>query len=789
MNPLIWICLITVLLASCTIVRKAPAGRPYLHNTTIRIESGSFTRKEKSALSQRLYNQLDDSAKTTTTDALFVLHFINRPPAYDTGYSASSARNMEGSLFHLGYYHASVTYKPDTSGRRVDVTYFVNPGKLTRIDTVSYRLGNPALQQLALKYRDQRILVEENPITKAAVLGEIARLVDSFRNNGYYKFTAAELKVRGDTTIAALTNVSDDPFEQLRLLAEAQQRRDSPQIKLALVLNQPDDKSKLRQYRIRRIVVLEDYVPADDFSDTVNITQRATRNFLLRYHKKYVRTGFLSRNITLRPGDIFSQAEYYRTLSNLSKTGVWGNVNVRIQETADSNLVDLIAELIPGKQFGFEAALEGSYSATSNTNNAIAGNLFGLSANLSLVNRNIGKEAIRMTHGFRAGVELNNNSRSNSTRLVNSNELSYRNSVVFPKLITPFRSLNAKRFQAAESFINSSFTYNNRLDLFSLQTFSLSHGYTWLNRRDRKWTIRPLNAEFSYLFNRTDSFNNILRDKPFLRYSYNTAFVLGTSAGFATTYRNPRHLLSISKERTIKLNAEESGLTWGALPILNKYKSRFIKLDAEYTYTINYTNTALAMRLFGGVGVPLAQDTALPFFKQYYGGGSNSMRGWPVRGIGRGSQSLSGARNEFNNRTGDMQLDGNVEYRYDIARIIPNSLTLRGAVFVDAGNIWNIRNSNANGQPDSAQFKLRNLYRDLGVSAGTGFRLDFNYFILRLDLGFRFKRPERAYIKDGWKAPDLSFSDLFPKLFGRSDANKQWRYENFNFTIGISYPF
>jgi outer membrane protein assembly factor BamA len=214
-------------------------------------------------------------------------------------------------------------------------------------------------------------------------------------------------------------------------------------------------------------------------------------------------------------------------------------------------------------------------------------------------------------------------------------------------------------------------------------------------------------------------------------------------------------------------------------------------MDAEYKYTINYTKTALVFRAYAGVGIPLFKDSSLPFFKQYFGGGSNSMRGWPVRGIGRGGQKLAGFSNAFNDRTGDVQLEGNAEYRYDIARIIPNTLTLRGALFIDAGNIWNFKNAALPGMTDSSQFKIANLYKQLGVSAGTGFRLDFNYFILRIDLGFRFKRPELSYVNDGWKLPPLSLDDALKKIFtrGRNNEYRQWRYENFNLTIGISYPF
>ena len=116
-------------------------------------------------------------------------------------------------------------------------------------------------------------------------------------------------------------------------------------------------------------------------------------------------------------------------------------------------------------------------------------------------------------------------------------------------------------------------------------------------------------------------------------------------------------------------------------------------------------------RAFAGVGIASKKDTTLPFFKQYFGGGANSMRGWPVRGIGRGSQALTPYdSNTFNDRTGDIQLETNIEYRYTIAQIIPNSLVLKGALFADIGNVWNFRNTKPAGGIDSTQFMFKNLY-------------------------------------------------------------------------------
>jgi outer membrane protein assembly factor BamA len=203
--------------------------------------------------------------------------------------------------------------------------------------------------------------------------------------------------------------------------------------------------------------------------------------------------------------------------------------------------------------------------------------------------------------------------------------------------------------------------------------------------------------------------------------------------------------------------------------------------------------SAFIFRVFAGVGIASKQDTALPFFKQYFGGGSNSMRGWPVRGIGRGSQPLAAyGTNEFNDRTGDLQFETNVEYRFDIAQVIPNTMLLKGALFMDAGNVWNLRNAKPNGSLDSAQFRFKNAWKQMGVNVGTGFRLDFNYFLIRFDFGFRIKRPETSDINNGWKIPSLGFNDVFQKLFtkgGAEETNRKWRYENFNFTFGINYPF
>ena len=771
------------------IVRKAPKNRPYLFTNSVELEGGSFTKIERASVIQRLNNQLDDSSKVKIKDAFFIFHILKRPVAYDTGYSKLSAFNMQTSMYHLGYYNAKASFTQDTVKRKVRVNYKVVAGKPTLIDTLRYRLKKDDLQQIALASKNQTYLVQNTPVTKLGVLAEIGRLVDSFRNNGYYKFTAAELRMRGDSSIAALTSISEDPFEQLRLLNEAQLKKDSPTVKLALDLNPPEDSTKLKKYFINKIYILSDFRADDNLNDTSNITQRKTPNFIHRYHEKLFRNSLLARNITLRSGNVYSQNEYLKTISNLTKLAVWKSVNIRVVENLEEeNKVDLVIELIPGRKFLFENSLEASYSSAINTSAALGGNLFGLSANFSLKNKNIAKQAISMTHNLRLGVELNKASSTNSNNIIFSNEISYTNTVLKPGL-SPWVIKNFK-LKSGDAFINSGFSYNNRLNLFSLQSSNFNVGFTGIDKKNRSYIFRVLNANFSYLYNQSQAFKDLLAQTLFLRYSYNTAYTVGIAFSYESNYRNPKHPSSLSKDRGFKFNIEESGLTWGLLPILKNVRKRFIKLDTEYKYTVTKAKSAVAFRAFAGVGIPLFNDS-LPFFKQFFGGGSNSMRGWPLRGIGIGGQKLipysATTSNIFNDRTGDIQLELNAEFRHDIARIVPDLITLKGAAFVDIGNIWNFKASKPGGIPDLSKFEFQNLYKQIGVSAGYGFRFDFSYLIVRTDFSFRFKRPESSEINNGWKAPPIGFKDAFQKIFSKNF--RQWRYENFNFTIGINYPF
>ncbi len=785
-----------------TNVRKYQKNTPFVFKNNISLHTQDMTSDEEVLVNGRLYNQLADSAKVRIKDIAFIFHTINSPPVFDTNAIIQSSANMRAAMMNIGFYEPAVSYTLDTVvkhqglQKRIIVNYDVTSGKRTRIDTLAYLINDSNLQRLAISSLDETVLKKNEPVTKAGIQQETNRLVDLFRNNGYYKFTADELRVTGDTSIAALTTVSEDPFEQLRLLAEAAEKRDEPTIRLGYQLNNAADTSKLDQYSIRDIYVLPDYTPGDRLDDS-SLHTHAANDVITKYHQQLFKFYLPESNIFLKKNELFRQADYYKTLNKLYKLGVWESPSIDLLEVPDSNQLDVVIKLIPLKKYSFEGNIELSYSANSTTSNitgANSGNLLGIAGNINLVNKNVAKQAIQMTNSFRLGVQFNMTRRNSNGTFINSNELSYSNNLLFPRFIFPFHRVDTRKLITSQSFVHTNLSLVNRIDFFNQQIVNFSYGFNFTGSERHIWSLRLFNFDYRRLYNRSASFDSTLRRYPFLRYSFNTALVIGSGLSYKSSLpakNKPNHI------KTFNGNLEESGLLFGLLKkgtasaangnFFDKYLKEFIKADVEFTYTMNHPKSAVAFRVFAGVGIPVSKtDTTLPFFKQYFGGGPNSMRGWPVRGIGLGGKSLPPFLNNglFNDRTGDIQVEGNAEYRFNVAPLFSNAIFFKMALFADAGNIWNYKITTPGGGYDSAKFRLSDFYKQLGVSSGVGFRFDFSYFLIRFDVGLRFKRPD-VLESSGWQIPNVTL----PHLFGTSLANRRWRYENMNATIGIDYPF
>jgi outer membrane protein assembly factor BamA len=288
---------------------------------------------------------------------------------------------------------------------------------------------------------------------------------------------------------------------------------------------------------------------------------------------------------------------------------------------------------------------------------------------------------------------------------------------------------------------------------------------------------KPINIEL-YSIDTLPGLDTLFKANPFLRNSFNTGNVIGLGLGAINFTRNRTSSKNRNNSHFIRFGFEESGLLTSVVKELESKVYRFIKLEGEYRFTQKRQKSEFAYRAFAGIGIPLGGQS-LPFFKQYFAGGPNSMRAWSLRQLGLGSSLLSDTipATSFRDRFGDMQLETNLEYRFTIATI--NGIKIGSALFADIGNVWNLKKDAGN---TGAEFSLDRLYKDLAIGVGTGLRVDFSYFLLRLDFAYKVKDPGRV-TNEGW----MSFKN-FTWTEQRQNNNKT-EIKNFAFQLGIGLPF
>lgn len=793
---IIWIiCFISGLaMSGCYVPKKYQAGKPFVFKNNIEL-GGNISGQEKKDLLLGLKGQLDDSLQVKIKDILFIRHVINGPAMYDTSYSISSLPFLIYYMNGQGYFSAQAAYKYkyDTISSkqiRATTTFFVTPGPRTLLDSIRIELSDSNMQHLANATRGETLLAKGQPFTTDKVVAEADRLVNLFKNHGYYKLTRDEFYALMDTADPVLINPNIDPLERIRIISERTQK--NPTADLVFHLKPGSDSTdKIKPYSIRKVLIYPDYESTRS-NRTTPLTGTVIDSVIIRYKTLKFKPTFLIRNNFLHPGELYKQDNYVKTVNTYNILGPWSVVNIQARDTimkGDSiGKLDFFYLLTPAKKQSFNTDFELSYSNGNNNISSIAGgNIVGAAINFGITNRNLGKEAISMTNTIRAGAEVN----PYYDWQLASVDLGYTNTVNFPRFVTPFGGLNKKRFLYQKTVINTSVGYTERINYFNINSFNFNFGYEWQKKKNLFWTYRPLNIEYSYLFNQSDAFNTALDQNPYLKYAYTTALVIGQQLGLIYNFHHRKD----NHTSSIRTNLEESGLLAGRIKRATDgdvfgQLYEFVKMDVEYKYEIKYpNNSSWNFRLYAGVGIPLGNDTArnktLPFFKQFIAGGPNSMRAWPFRSLGPGSTArLPYGSSYFNDRFGDMQLEANIEYRYNIAEIIPNSMYLKGAFFTDIGNVWNVKRDATKAPYDSAHFDLSRIYQQIAVGGGAGLRIDFNYFVVRFDMGLRFKRPDNP-LNDGWHIPDVNLA----RIFGNSDENKRWRYDNFNFSFGIGYSF
>ncbi|MFN2439272.1 MAG: BamA/TamA family outer membrane protein, partial [Chitinophagaceae bacterium] len=665
---------------------------------------------------------------------------------------------MRALLNSLGYYRDTISY--DTSMQtngdelRTIVNFKVTPGSLFKIDSIVFNMGHDTLQKITDGAKAESLIKEGTAFSVPLISSEFDRLSDIYRNNGYLRFSREELIAVWDTVGIALLRPTLDPIAQAQQLEALRQRRLNPSADLEIRLRPNPDTSHLIRYYVGDVTIYPDLIlDTSLYSPTITTLNQ----YKIVSYRNLFKPKILVENIYLNRGELYSQRNYLRTLNRFNSLGSWRLTNIDQVPRPDTDTVDFVIKLTPAPKYIFDATLEGSQNwGTAFTE----GNLIGV--NFGLQNRNFGRAAIQSNTSFRFGTELA------PDRFVQTRQISVGHFISFPRVIPKFKFIPSALKENFRTSFAFNASYTSRVDFFRLFSLNSSWGYEF-NWNNKLLSIRIPNIEYSFL-ERGVLLKELINANRSYEFIFNDGLVSSIISGLTVT-GGKKNLTNFAR-----FNLETSGLLTGLVrsKFLDTNLYRFIKLDTDFRQTYTIRRTAFAWRVFAGAGYELPSthyfnDQYLPFFKAYFAGGANSMRAWPLRKLGPGSSVKSFARNVAPDRFGDIQIEMNAEYRFYLTEI--GGVKLNSVLFTDIGNIWNLRFN-----PDfpGGEFKFNKLLKDLAVGAGTGLRIDFGLFLVRVDLAYKLKDPSPS-LEDSSKQ-----NKFFPYRNLRKDAQIQ---------LGVTYPF
>ncbi len=776
-----------IMLSACseqkrTWVRNYPKNTPFVYNNQISL-SGNFTKDEKKRLLTDLQNYWDDSLKVPKQQQFGLFYKIKNPAVFDSSNISRSALFMNSYLNAQGYYYSELTnhFTIDTVKDQMRTSVFmdINAGKNITIDQVSYEMNDSTLQQLAVAESGKSYLKKNKPYSKQVISNELDRMVGIYRKNGFYKITREDVYAYVDSNNTKLFTLTVDPFEQAKLLSEiAKAKKENPNWDIAIRQREVEDRARLYKYHIGNLYYYPETkitdVPDSLMTDKTFLEKKSESTFM-RYKKGLFNFRPLKEDTYFKKGDVYNEEKYFKTANALGQLSAWQNIDIR-PEIRNRDTLDMYFFMTPAVKQSFTVDLE----ASRNIADIGVTNLLGITTNLSYNNRNVWKNAIQSIATFRTGVELNILSSNNQAdQLLQTFLINIGHTYIFPGIVQPF-----KRWKGLDQIDNRRTLwsinggYVDRRNFYRVRNLTTSFGYEW-KKGNNSFLYKPINVEL-YSIDKLDSLDQLIIKNPFLKASFNEGSIVSQSLSFVRTTNG---LKNPNKNKFYRLAIEEAGGLFGFIPGLQGNIYRYLKVETEYKQSVKFAKSELAYRAFAGIGYNYGGDTiigpTLPFYKQFSAGGPNSMRAWRLRQLGLGSSNqseLDTASNAFRDRFGDMQLEFNVEYRFQLATI--GSFKIGSALYADIGNVWNIKR--AASTDSDTRFSLNSFTRDMAIGIGTGLRFDMSYFLIRLDFAYKLKDPLRA-ANNGWMSiKDFTWNDIRPNGI---------KVPNFALQLGIGLPF
>lgn len=719
-----------MLFQSCAVDKYIPDGKKLYTGATVEIKSDSVITNEdqlKAVLEEALLPKpnkkflglrpgLHYYYKMQEEKPGFINKFLYKKlgenPVYLSDVKPYEVEDiLINRMENRGFFYSEATSKIEEKEKEASASYSITaPSPYT---IASYQLDS--LQQPV--YSEIQKSVANTKLSKGMrfdlsnMKQERERIDGDLKKNGYYNFNSGFLIFEADTN-----------------------QYDKKRFDLFLRLKNEVPKKSLVPYKISKINVYANYDVQDS---TVNDVARFNeKNFI--NSEDFFKPKYLDPFITLEEGQFYSPENSRNTARRLSTIGAYKFVNIQYKEM-DSLLSDSLGILEANIFLSplNKRALRAELQAVSKSNN-----FAGPGLALTYSNRNLfkGGETLNITANVGYEVQAGGGGNSGKTSI----ELGLKPELIFPRVIFPIKiNTDFFRYSIPKTKTSLSVDYLSRTKLYALLSGSAQFGYVWQANRYVTHEIIPISINYTKLSNSTPEFDTILNNNPFLKRSFEQQFISGlnysfTYNGMVDAARKHQFFVNSTVDvagNSVSLFGKDNGT--GRKEFLGLEYAQYAKMDVDLRYHFNFgKEQVIATRLFGGYGLPYGNSGVMPYVKQYYSGGPYSVRAFRIRSLGPGTYNdENNPDNNYFDQTGNIRLEANVEYRFPIFSFF------KGAIFADAGNIWN---SKANPTYEGKDKFTSNFINELGMGAGLGLRVDVQGFVIRFDFAAPFHDPAKG---------------------------------------------
>ncbi|MCW3082072.1 BamA/TamA family outer membrane protein [Segetibacter sp.] len=759
---------IGILLSGCNITKKVPEGDALYTGHKVKVENASVSNNEKKVITADLQALIRPRPNSRLLGIPFKLglynmagkknNFINKflrkngePPVLLS--SVKLERNLQvltNTLENRGFFHAKTTADTVVKDKKASASYVANTGSQYKINEVSFPKDSSAISRAIQSISNKTIFKKGDAFNLDVVKGERLRIDAALKEEGFYFFSPDDLIIFVDSTIGNnLTNlyVSFKPDVQM---------------------------ARKQAYTINDIYIYSNYNLNTARRDTLKADSVLYKGYYVIDRNKTFKPLVFEQMMLFKPGDLYNRTDHNQSLNRLTNLGAFKFVKNRFDVVADSFKLNTYYFLTPLPRKSLSAEIGG----LTKSNNAT-----GSEVTVRWKNRNAFRGAEQLSINAYFGTEVQvSGSYSGFNTLRYGAELN----LSLPRFVIPFFDLNTTGAYVPRTTIQFGYDILQRQKLYSLNSYRANLGYNWKESAQKEHQLNPISVTYVQPLNVTQRYIDSILLYPVLQRAIQPQFILGSTYNY-----NYNQLVGREKNASgiyfnglLDVAGNVLGLASGADAKNGKVQSLFGSPFSQYVkaefdmrlYRKVGLNSQWANRLIVGLGYPYGNSTILPFVKQYFVGGNNSLRGFRSRSVGPGKfvgGQVANRRGFYPDVTGDLKLEMNTEYRPKLFSI------LYGAVFLDAGNVWLVNDNidpttGANLYPGGKFSK--NFLKELAVDAGVGLRIDIQILLLRLDLAVPLRKP--------W-LPEGQRTVLNQIDFGSSE----WRSNNLILNLGIGLPF